>query len=597
MSTVTIQVPDLPARVRLPEGNPGGIDDFARRVAAAGNRYEEFGTRATQASQVTDWFGDAYAAYSDTARTAATEHDEVAGTMRRVSRMLSATSDTLSDLQAVARRLIDHRADLSARRGQLLADIAAAQDVDPEVIRALQDRARSLTTEVMTLHRDIASLEQRTTANEDLMRQAFVGADTLGEGLAGGGGSPLATAAMGRPGAPGSGATPRETAAWWAGLSDAEQEALIAAYPSVIGRTDGLPATARDQANRAMLDEHLARMESREADGLLGEGEERFLENIRATRDALDSADEYVDLTTGERPGGQLWLYDPTAFDGDGRVAIAVGDLDTAEDVAVRTPGITNDMTKARALLDEAANVYESARFEGDGSSVASMMWMGYDAPDSFVDHATATEGRAAEGGAQLADSLDGLRAARPDDFHLTAIGHSYGSTTTAYAVADSSADVDDVVLVGSPGAGGDNSHATDLGIGRDHVWVGRNSRDIVGTFGDEGWIGKGGLGLGTDPSSEGFDAQRFEAEDVDRSGWHRGIEPHGNYFRPDTESLYNIGRIVDGQGGDVNLAEQSYDPWYDAPRDPEVDRTPSGGEEGRSLTSPDGDEELFDGS
>jgi len=65
--------------------------------------------------------------------------------------------------------------------------------------------------------------------------------------------------------------------------------------------------------------------------------------------------------------------------------------------------------------------VYQSARYRGDGSSVASMMWLGYDAPDSFADTPTLTESRAEDGGGRFSDTIDGLRASRPgDDAHIT---------------------------------------------------------------------------------------------------------------------------------------------------------------------------------
>ena len=83
------------------------------------------------------------------------------------------------------------------------------------------------------------------------------------------------------------------------------------------------------------------------------------------------------------------------------------------------------------------------------------------------------------------------------------------------------------------------------------------------------------------------FGANRFQAEDIDRSGWHRGSGQHGNYFRPDSESLYNIGRVVDGQGGDVNSADHTYDPFIGGPEDPETDRDPTYNEDGLSDTGP----------
>ena len=98
----------------------------------------------------------------------------------------------------------------------------------------------------------------------------------------------------------------------------------------------------------------------------------------------------------------------------------------------------------------------------------------------------------------------------------------------------------------------------------------------LVAVLGDEGWIGKFGLGLGTDPSSEDFEATRFAAEDVDRS-WIRNVgDAHGSYLDNDSESLYNIGNIVNGDYDAVLTAEHNYDPWYAGVQDPELDRDPT---------------------
>lgn len=252
------------------------------------------------------------------------------------------------------------------------------------------------------------------------------------------------------------------------------------------------------------------------------------------------------------------------------------------------TPGIKTDMGDTERYTSDMINLYESARYNGDGSSVATMFWLGYDAPFGATDTATLSKGRADDGGENLADAIDGLRASRSDDpAHLTAIGHSYGSTTTAYAFGEHGAKADDVVLIGSPGAG-PADRASDLGVGEDHVYVGRNSRDGVAFLGDEGWIGKGPIGLGTDPSSEDFEATRFEAEDTGRGDNRDFGDSHGSYLEPDSESLYNIGRIVDGQGGDVNDADPGADPWWRTARDPEWDRDPTQDIPGRSDTTKD---------
>ncbi|MFT4258821.1 hypothetical protein [Microbacterium sp.] len=47
-----------------------------------------------------------------------------------------------------------------------------------------------------------------------------------------------------------------------------------------------------------------------------------------------------------------------------------------------------------------------------------------------------------------------------------------------------------------------------------------------------------------------------------------------------------SIGRIVDGQGNEINAAEQSYDPWWGFAKDPEADRMPTSDVLGRSDTA-----------
>ena len=588
--TVTIRIPASEPTIRRPQGDPGSIDAVARALYVAAGRYEEFGDLAATARTVPGWYGAAYDAYASAAARASGEHATMAATVKRVAHVCSGHGDTLTDLLHDCDALEDTKRWLDGSRDDLVADVAAAREATPEEVAALQDRAQDLRTGYRTLVLDHEALQRKVRANEDLMRTAFEGAVALERILAPGGtADPLAAGAMGRPGAPGHGASPAQVAEWWSTLTAAEKEAVVATYPDVIGCADGLPADARDQANRITLAGDLGLLGGLEDDGTISALEARTLANARAADSALRTADTYLDPTSGETPGGQLWLYDPGAFDGDGRIAVAVGDLDTADDVAVRVPGITNDGLDAPKLTQEAINIFESARYAGDGSSVASMMWLGYDAPDAFYDTATLTEGRAEDGGERFSDAIEGLRASRPSDVaHLTAIGHSYGSTTVAHAATDHHVDVDDVVLVGSPGAGGGVDHADELGVGADHVWVGRNSEDLVAALGDHGWVGAhtlGGAGLGNDPSEDDFGAHRFQAEDVTRSGWHRDTGQHGNYFNVDTESLYNIGRVVDGRGGDVNLADHTYDPWYDGPQDPEQDRDPTTAEPGLSET------------
>ena len=456
--TTVIEVPaSQPAQVRRPEGDGGGADALAESLYTAAGRFEEVSDEAATMLALGSWFGGAYESYRGTATEVTGEHAAMSRTVQRVARAVTAYADTLRDLLRTWEDQVGRKQALDDRRRQLLADIEAAVDPSENDVAALRERSVDLRVDYAELVGEHDDLQRRTRENEDLLRQAFQAATSLEDALSEDGGVPeIAQDAMGRPGAPGTGATPEEVNAWWEGLSEAEREAVIAAYPHLVGSADGLPAGARDEANRILLDDDLATLGAKDEDGTISEEERQVLDNAEAAQEALAGADSLVDPITGETVGGTLWLYDPGAFDGDGRVAVAVGDLDTATDVAVMTPGISTDMGDVPRYAGLMGNLYEATRYNGDGSSVATMFWLGYDAPTGPTDTATLTEGRAEDGGERLADAFDGLRASRADDpAHLTAIGHSYGSTATSYAAGDFDLAADDVVLIGSPGGPG----------------------------------------------------------------------------------------------------------------------------------------------
>ena len=583
-----IRIPaSRPAEVKPPEGDPASADTLAEALYAASGRYEEFADEAVTLSNLQSiWWGESFEAYQGAAATVGGEHARMATTIERVARATTSYADTLRDLERSYDDLVERKTALDGNRDLLIEEVRRAEDPTPAEVAGFQTWANNLDGSYDELVTDHDSYRRAVRANEDLLRQSFHNGTTLEGALSADGGlNDLAVGALNRPGAPGPDSSPEEVHDWWQGLTEAEREAVIAADPSLIGSADGLPADARDQANRVVLDDDLATLGAKEDDGTLSDAEQQVLDNARATEEALAAADGYVDPTTDEKPGGLLYLYDPSAYGGDGRVAVAVGDLDTADDVAISIPGITTEHTDVGRYTEQAINLYESTRYNGDGSSVATLFWLGYNTPEGAIDWDTMTRGRAEDGGALLADAVEGLRASRPDDpAHMTAIGHSYGSTTTSYAAVDHDLAVDDVVLIGSPGAGPADS-ADDFSVGEDNVWTGRNSGDLVAVLGDEGWVHTPG-GLGMDPSSEDFDANRFEAESTER-GSIRNFDDHSRYYDPDSESLYNLGRIVDGDYGNVNEADQSYDPFFGFAEDPEADRDPTGNEPGRSDTTP----------
>jgi Alpha/beta hydrolase len=373
---------------------------------------------------------------------------------------------------------------------------------------------------------------------------------------------------------------------WWDSLTLAQQVAMMADRPERLGNTDGLPAEIRDEANRLVLADDLERLRAEEAAGTLTDEERRVLDNIERVMRNLEDRESHVDPVTGVPVHAQLYIYDPYAFDGDGRVAIAAGNLDDADHIAVMVPGMgttVQGMGAGRSL-----NVYDESRW-ASGDSIAVLDWVGYDAPSGAVGNQlleVANRDLATDGAEQLAADVDGLRASRDDAAHLTVIGNSYGSTTSAIAADEFDLDADDLILTGSPGAGGADN-ADDLTTGTDHTWVGSGSYDFVTYLGASGSVDTGewaaeladlvpGMDvelMGRDPAESGFDANRFEAESVDRDdSWLEiqglNIDDHGRYYDENSESLYNVAAITTGQYEDVQAADGRTDPFLDVDAD-----------------------------
>jgi hypothetical protein len=231
---------------------------------------------------------------------------------------------------------------------------------------------------------------------------------------------------------------PDEAAEWWSALSQAAQLAALASAPGALGALDGVPAWARDRANRLLLDQALAdpRLSPREA----------TTARAVAARIAAEEA-------TGRQV--QLHLLDLPA----GRVALALGDLDTADAVALVVPGIFNTPgDDLDALTADAADLATATRAAAPATSVATMVWLGYRTPSHLGEAVLRTS--AERGGPALAAALGGLRAARgavaSPGARTTVVAHSYGTW-----VVDEAADepgrlaADGVVLLGSPGMDG----------------------------------------------------------------------------------------------------------------------------------------------
>lgn len=572
MTTVTLP----PRPVAPPEfkADPAGVSAFGTALRDSSASFDDLGTYGGSSASDCGLEGESGTAYATDARSLGQRNDALSLGLRAVATAVMAHADELESLQRVAN-------DLEYWYEELLATVLdlerRGRSIPAEEMAEFAAQCESVTEQVKAHSRDVEAWQRDLQRAEQAITRAFAKAATAEKVEAAyvGVTDPADAAIADKPD---SGASPEGVNEWWTGLSEEDRQAVIAAYPEEIGNLDGVPAWARNEANTRQVNRDIDRIEQIPEDNRTDDEQTRYENAVQASM-ALDRVRNATDPRTGEHYEPQLYIYDPLAFDGDGAVAVSVGDLDTAENVSVTVPGFGTDAADIDGNTQKAINVQQAAS-EAGGTSTASLIWIGYDAPDNLTGDAAAVtnEHLAENGGDRLADTFDGLNAMRSDDFHLTAIGHSYGSTTTAHALTDHDVDVDDAVLVGSPGAGGGVEHADELDVNND-VWVGANSRDPVAALADNGWAGgwlAGGAGLGNDPAEDDFGVNRFQAEDVDRGDYIRTFPQHTSYFDHDSESLYNIARVVNGDYDEVEGADHTYDPWNKGPQDPEADRTPT---------------------
>ncbi|WP_328904953.1 alpha/beta hydrolase family protein [Streptomyces sp. NBC_00234] len=364
-------------------------------------------------------------------------------------------------------------------------------------------------------------------------------------------------------------ASPAERGAWWAGLTQEQREEFLAVYPDQIGNLDGIPALVRDTANRDNLQLLIGKLEGRD--------DEESVTKLAGLRE-IDRQLQAVPKA-GQPPMYLLGIGD----EGNGRAIVAYGNPDTSRNVSAYVPGLNTSLDAgfAEGDLKRARDTAVATR-EIDPSSAA-IVWLGYDAPqapDGLDSLAVAGDERAETGGRSFNEFVDGLATTNQnEDPHMTAIGHSYGSRTVGAATQHGAGvpGLDDIVLVGSPGVGVDR--AEDLGVGREHVFVGAAENDVVtkvpsklqgnltAAMGPVGYV-VGGLAdrgdddrwFGKDPASEAFGARRFRVDDGPPVFGAHGLssDAHSQYFDPekDVTSADSIALIAAGKAHRVKVEE-----------------------------------------
>lgn len=238
---------------------------------------------------------------------------------------------------------------------------------------------------------------------------------------------------------------PEDVVAWWAALSQPEQEELIRTVPYVIGNLPGLPAWARDRANRLSLEFYRANPQ------LLGPEQLKLVAEVQRILD-LEASQRRA------RPPIQVIAF--SLREAVPMAAVGYGDLDTASHTTFQVAGMGNDAqdglptwdTASRNLYKTKANLLDRSRGETPGV----VAWLGYDAPNALPSLGVLDSGAATQGAGRLSAELDGLFIARSsgvgDSPATNVVAHSYGTTVASIALTLTKHAVDSFVMLGSAG-------------------------------------------------------------------------------------------------------------------------------------------------
>ncbi|MEU9805403.1 alpha/beta hydrolase [Mycobacterium sp. NPDC050853] len=315
---------------------------------------------------------------------------------------------------------------------------------------------------------------------------------------------------------------PKAFTQWWNSLTEAQKQTVFA-RDQYIGNNDNMPTADRDRFNRLKLVDELGRASTagKQVDALTtahpdwAQGRNipepnhpgaifKDRQDYEAWKRQFDDASgrakylpelQAIDKAVRDNPDRKLMVLD-TQTGRQARVAVAVGDPDTADHIAVTTPGINTTATSITGMTDEAATLRRESLAQlsntpgHQGESVATIAWIGYDPPqinDTQGGGQNAGgawdvmhDDQARDGARSLARFYDGLgntHQGPPAD--VTAIGHSYGSLTTGLALQEPGAHgITNAIFYGSPGI--EATTPAQLGVQPGHVYTMETPNDPI---------------------------------------------------------------------------------------------------------------------
>ncbi|TDW61071.1 alpha/beta hydrolase [Kribbella pratensis] len=294
----------------------------------------------------------------------------------------------------------------------------------------------------------------------------------------------------------------------------------------------------RYRANLELLEAARVRLQSAVDSGSASDAERRRLATVKelltpVTESALDAEGNVVAV---QRPR-QFLKVD---VDGQGRAVEVLGDLRHAKNVAVLVPGMGNSLDTFRGQSDRGDLIRQEAR----PSETAVVVWLDYDSPQGLVQ--AASKDAALEGGPRLAEFLNELDGLKADGAEVTAVAHSYGTDVLGQALLDGGR-AKRVVMTGSPGITKYVDEASDFVPPPTRLYVERAPGDYVAY---SEWHGP-------DPATFP-DAIRMATNDPIANDEAVSVHWHNEYYRPNSEALRNIGRVVRGDLASITTTDTS---------------------------------------
>lgn len=527
----------------LRDADPAAFDDIADKWSRlAGQLTATASDIKTTLGKLDGWRGEAAEAARAHFEDVRAEYSTAAEYIEKIPPALRDLSDAITAAQGTVDGVmstVDSTYLLSVNRdtGEVRAGAGGPGDMrTDEEKEADRQTARELTETIQGALEDVREADQVASAalGETMPSAAGLELEAIGEGN------------VIYPGdIPGADASARDVKDWWDSLTPMEQESAIYTHGDVIGGMDGIPVEDRDRANRIGFAEEHAELNARHTElEELGDNrtadQNREYERLGDTLTGMNAIDERLEREpTDSRPQSYLLDY---STEGNGRGIVATGNPDTADNVVTSVPGTGSNLAGIGGELDRGDLILDKANQLSRNSETAAITWVGYDAPQ---DLGQATNAHYAEDAAEgLRDFQDGLRATHEgSDSNNTVIGHSYGSTVIGHSAQgeNEQLDVDNVVLIGSPGVGVD--HASDLQVPDDtDIYASTAENDIIRSTPP--------FVHGPQPIGDDFGAQSFTSDPGTDGSWYTGgysTDAHSEYWNQDSASLENMGRIVAG--------------------------------------------------